>query len=109
MMGMCVIVWETNSMGTKYTYKPQQTIGCSCSYDQRFKNDIQSLAGAVCRLGDATAPGVTLEGPLAGILRRAAYLYRQPTDQACACMFVHAQPSKACAALQGDHLLHALP
>ena len=24
---------------------------------------------------------MTLEGPLAGVLRRAAYLYRQPTDQ----------------------------
>ncbi len=26
-----------------------------------------------------TADGVTLEGPLAAVLRRAAYLYRQPT------------------------------
>jgi len=32
---------------------------------------------------------VTLEGPLAGVLRRAAYLYRQPTDQACALCFMH--------------------
>lgn len=36
---------------------------------------------APCRLGEAGSPGVTLEGPLAGVLRRAAYLYRQPTDQ----------------------------
>ena len=30
--------------------------------------------------GGAT-DGVTLEGPLAAVMRRAAYLYRQPTDQ----------------------------
>ena len=37
----------------------------------------------VCRLGEASSPGITLEGPLAGVLRRAAYWYRQPTDQVC--------------------------
>lgn len=37
----------------------------------------------VCRLGEAGSPGITLEGPLAGVLRRAAYWYRQPTDQVC--------------------------
>ena len=42
----------------------------------------QALVGpATRRLGEAGSPGVTLEGPLAGVLRRAAYLYRQPTDQ----------------------------
>lgn len=41
------------------------------------------------RLGEAGSPGVTLEGPLAGVLRRAAYLYRQPTDQ------VRPQPFRA--------------
>lgn len=37
---------------------------------------------AVCSLQpDATGKGLTLQGPLAGFVRRAAYLYRQPTDQ----------------------------
>lgn len=30
---------------------------------------------------DDTGKGLTLQGPLAGFVRRAAYLYRQPTDQ----------------------------
>lgn len=30
---------------------------------------------------DDTGKGLTLQGPLAGLVRRAAYLYRQPTDQ----------------------------
>jgi NADH:ubiquinone reductase (non-electrogenic) len=40
-------------------------------------DSLLTLAGV-----DATAPGgVTLEGPLAQLLRRAAYLYRQPTGE----------------------------
>ncbi|KAF8058094.1 NDC1 [Scenedesmus sp. PABB004] len=43
------------------------------------------LAAAGLRLGepggDGGGAGVTLEGPLAQLLRRAAYLYRQPTNE----------------------------
>jgi NADH dehydrogenase FAD-containing subunit len=36
----------------------------------------------LCRVGSqGEGQGVTLEGPLAGALRRAAYLYRQPTTE----------------------------
>lgn len=43
--------------------------------------NLLSLAGL--KLGDAQQQqgGVTLEGPLAQLLRRAAYLYRQPTNE----------------------------
>ena len=42
----------------------------------------QSLTVCKCRLNtDDTQKGLTLQGPLAGFVRRAAYLYRQPTDQ----------------------------
>jgi hypothetical protein len=31
--------------------------------------------------GNGSGAGVTLEGPIAGLLRRAAYMYRQPTNE----------------------------
>ncbi|KAA6421376.1 MAG: NADH dehydrogenase chloroplastic mitochondrial-like [Trebouxia sp. A1-2] len=44
---------------------------------------LSSLLGAagISLQPDATGKGLTLQGPLAGFVRRAAYLYRQPTDQ----------------------------
>ncbi|KAL3147685.1 hypothetical protein ABBQ32_002435 [Trebouxia sp. C0010 RCD-2024] len=44
---------------------------------------LSSLLGAagISFQPDDTGKGVTLQGPLAGFVRRAAYLYRQPTDQ----------------------------
>lgn len=42
--------------------------------------DLLKLAGV--NIGGAdNGAGITLDGPLAGTLRRAAYLYRQPTDE----------------------------
>ena len=36
----------------------------------------------VCSLNpDDSSKGLTLQGPLGGLVRRAAYLYRQPTDR----------------------------
>ncbi len=40
-----------------------------------------SIAGVKLGAGGATGSGVTLEGPLAALLRRGAYLYRQPTNE----------------------------
>lgn len=44
---------------------------------------LSSLLGAagISLQPDDTGKGLTLQGPLAGFVRRAAYLYRQPTDQ----------------------------
>jgi hypothetical protein len=39
------------------------------------------LAAAGIRLGGNDGSSLTLEGPLAQLLRRAAYLYRQPTNE----------------------------
>lgn len=36
---------------------------------------------SLCRLGDGVDKGVTLEGSLGALVRRAAYLYRQPTNE----------------------------
>lgn len=47
-----------------------------------FINGIKFDVVLVCSLQpDDTGKGLTLQGPLAGFVRRAAYLYRQPTDQ----------------------------
>lgn len=43
----------------------------------KFGSGQQQQAAAAAGSGD----GVTLEGPLAQLLRRAAYLYRQPTNE----------------------------
>ena len=41
----------------------------------------QSLLCACSLNPDDSSKGLTLQGPLGGLVRRAAYLYRQPTDQ----------------------------
>ncbi|KAA6425645.1 MAG: hypothetical protein FRX49_04542 [Trebouxia sp. A1-2] len=51
--------------------------------DSLQSSPLSSLLGAagISLQPDDTGKGLTLQGPLAGLVRRATYLYRQPTDQ----------------------------
>lgn len=53
------------------------------SLPQDFVNSLKAtpLGSVLTLAGVQLGPGVTVEGPLAAALRRAAYLYRQPTNE----------------------------
>ncbi len=52
---------------------------CSLAHMGREKGVREGACDRWCRVDGEE--GVTVEGPLAGAMRRAAYLYRQPTAQ----------------------------
>lgn len=54
------------------------------SYDSQLCAARLFLLNCVCVYSlnpDDSSKGLTLQGPLGGLVRRAAYLYRQPTDR----------------------------
>ena len=56
-------------------------LGLCCGCCKKGRGDMGASMW-VCRVGsNEDGQGVTLEGPLAGAMRRAAYLYRQPTAE----------------------------